>query len=606
MRKLISLSFLTGLLAMLFLVVITSAHASMSSSNSQISKGDRTESEQAGPPWYDEGWHYRKPIVITNNGAALAYYQILIKMDNSNFNFSRAKTDGSDVRFTHSDGTTELRNWIESWDNANHLAYIWVRVPALATGNTTIYIYYNNPQAFAVSSGTTTFDGFDDNWSQFAGAGFTQEEEPRNYQLPGDIYSPFTWSIISGSPDATSGFLSLADGDGIKSTSTYLNNAMGMRAKFSSGNGYEWGGFINGTSGNRSMIGDLPSDASNLFLIDSRDGLETDLLPRIGVDDWHNNYHIYEVRWNLTQCKGDIDHGISTATSTQPAQVPNSRLPVTLYSFTGSNAIFMVDWVYVRQYRDPEPTTSIGSEQGLVKLSINNIDSPDPIRTGRRLTYQITVSNTSVISAPGVVMTDTLPANVQLGPISTSQGICTPGSLILCDLNTINANSTAWVTIIVTPTVDGQITNITAVGSPGFELDLSDNISEQVTLVDSVPPVVNWERPVHSGDPPYFSSGGLVTLEASAIDTGQVAWVEFKLWDHDPLHTGTPHWIIIGRDYSYPYQVQFDINSLVVDEAYQTFVYAADRAGNQSDPYNPLQRIFLGRKIALFLPMIRK
>lgn len=562
--------------------------------------------DQTGPAWYDPAWNYRRPVVITNNGAQLSVYQVLIKLDNGNFNFNLAKIDGTDIRFTYSDGTTELSYWIEKWDKSNHLAYVWVRVPNVATGNNTIFLYYNNSTAGANSNGNATFDSFEDNWSQYTGIEQQSGGQFQIDQVTEGIYTPFSWTTISGSPGAVSGILTLVDGAGIKSTSSYLHRAVGMRAWFSLGNGYEWGGFINASSGQRTMIGDLPSNPSNLFLIDHRDTItETVLLPRVGGNDWHNNYHIYELRWSASQSKADIDHGLSTATSTQPVQVPNISLPVTLYSYSGSNASLLVDWIYVREYRDPEPTFSVGAEQGLVYLSIDDVDAPDPVRSGRRLTYQLTISNTSEINSPGVVVTDTLPAGVQIGSINTSQGNCISGSVVVCDLNTITANSVAWITIDVTPTVDGEMINVASVGSPGYELDLSDNTCEQETLVDSQRPVVNWEAPVHNAGT-YYSSGGLVTLEASAIDNDQVAWVEFKLWDHDPPNNQNPHWIILGRDYTYPYQVQFDTDLLVPYQAYQTFTYAADRAGNQSDPYAPLQRIFLGRRIMTYLPITRK
>ena len=600
MKKINSLSIPIGLLAILFIIIILYPHASEASLGELIMVGDRTKPEQAGPPWYGEAWHYRRAVTISNNGASLSWYQVLIRLDSNNFNFSRAKDDGSDIRFSHSDGTTNLEYWIESWDSENQLAYVWVRVPSLAMGNTNIYLYYNNPEAGLASDGTTTFDSFDDDWNQFTGERFNLGEENQILRSSKGVAGPFEWSTISGTPTASSGILTLIDGTGIKSTSTYLYNAVGMRASFGSGNGYEWGGFINEGSGQQTMVGDLPTDAINLYLIDYRNDYETILLPRVGGYDWHNGYHIYEVRWTTGQSLGDIDHGISTATSTQPSQVPNINLPVTFYSFSGSNATLMVDWVYVRQYRDPEPTFMLGAEQGLVQLSINNTDTPDPLRAGTKLTYQLTISNTSTINAPGVVVTDTLPVNIQIGPISTSQGSCVPGSVILCDLNTIYANSMAWITIIVTPTVDGDITNSAAVGSPGYELDLSDNTSEQGTIVDSEPPVVNWERPVQNGSI-YYTFGGLIRLEASATDNDQVARIEFRLWDH----IGND-WISVGTDDTYPYQVLFNSDILVVNQIYQMFVRGTDRAGNQSNPYDPLQVIYIERKYPVYLPLMNK
>jgi uncharacterized repeat protein (TIGR01451 family) len=260
----------------------------------------------------------------------------------------------------------------------------------------------------------------------------------------------------------------------------------------------------------------------------------------------------------------------------------------------------MVDWVYVRQYRDPEPTFTVGAEQGLVELSINIADTPDPLRPGAQLTYQLTIFNSSSIKAPGVVVTDTLPGNIQIGSITPSQGSCASGSVILCDLEDIHANSMASITIIVTPDGDGLITNTAVVGSTGYELDLSDNSRDVVTWVESIPPVVNWEKPVKSGET-YFALRGSITLEASATDNDQVAWVEFKMWDPIGLK-----WISIGTDNSYPYQVLLNSDILVVNQIYQTFVVGVDRAGNQSDPYNPLQRIFIERRLPVFLPLLRK
>lgn len=597
MKKIISLTIPIGFLAILLTMVITHAPETTAAAANRMTLVENAEPEQSGPPWYDAAWHYRRPVSISNNGASLPYYQVLITLDSSNFNFSHAQTDGSDIRFTHSDGTTELKYWIESWDSANQLAYLWVRVPSLGE-NTNIYLYYFNPDVTPVSDGTTTFDNFEDDWSDFIGGMLNQGEETQTLRLPIEVNSIFEWDIFSGSPSATSGILSLKNGDGIKSTSVYQYKAVGIRANFGLGNGYEWGGFIDEDSGQRTMIGDLPSYPDNLFLINYVNGLDTVLLPRVGGNDWHGEYHVYEVRWNSGQSVGDIDHGLATVSSL--SQVPNTNLPITLYSQIDSNATLMVDWVYVRQYRDPEPTNHVGAEQGLVELSITNTDLPDPIQAGVKLTYLLTISNTSSISAPGVLVTDTLPVSVQIGTVSSSQGYCEPGYILFCDLNIIPANSMASVTINVTPTLDGEITNFAMVGSPGYELDLSDNSDEQKTLVDSVPPEVNWERPVQNGQL-YYTFGNWVTLEASATDNDQVAWVEFRLWDHIGLK-----WISIGTDGTYPYQVPFNSSILVVNQTYQMFVVAGDRAGNQSNPYDPLQVIYIERRLPVYLPMMRK
>lgn len=515
MKKIIRLTIPFIILAVLF--VFSSAQAARVAESTTNTTGQGEKPEQAGPPWYDQAWHYRSEVIISNEGDLLSYYQVLVRLDESNFNFDLAELDGSDVRFTHSDGTTELKFWIESWDNLEQLAYVWVRVPSLATGNTNIYLYYNNPDANPASDGASTFDGFEDDWSEFTSGGYHQGEIAQTDQTPEGIYSPFTWSVISGSPEASAGILSLADGDGIRSNSTYQYNAVGMQANFGSGNGYERAGFLNISTEQQTMIGDLPSDANNLYLIDKRSAFEYILLPRDNGEDWHNVYHIYEVRWNSDQCIGDIDHGLSTVGSSLPSQVPNIYLPVTLYSFQGSNATLMVDWVYVRQYRYPEPSISLGSEQGLVDLAISQEDFPDPVYAGEALTYQLTINNNSDLDAPSVVVTDTLPGQSLFALAESSQGNCTlENSLVLCNLETMNAQSSASITVVVTTTIDGLITNLTTVGSPGYDYNMGNNFADATTtVIPSADLVIAIE-----GDPEVLLPGEMLTYSIIVSNQG--------------------------------------------------------------------------------------
>ena len=489
MKKILSLTIPPGLVVILFIIILSYVPAA-ASAGSPTSVGEKNRTEQGGPPWFDEAWHYRRAVVISNGGTSLSYYQVLIKLDINNFVFSRAKPDGTDIRFTHSDGTTELKFWIESWDNLNRLAYVWVRVPSVSPGDTTIYLYYGNPEASSAGDGNSTFDSFDDDW-MFDREGSNPSVEPPIHQTTDEVYSPFDWQVISGTPEVIAGMLNLADGTGIKSTSSYQYRAVGMRANYSLNSTDEWIGFINGTSGQRTLISDNKTgNVDDIYLLDTVNGSDFDyiVLPKLDEENWHGNYHVYELRWELGQSRGDIDHGASSASSNLPGLVPNVSLPVTLYNDTDSGGTLQVDWVYVRQYRYPEPTSSVEGEQGLVELSIKDIDYPDPVRKDEKLTYQLTIANSSSINAPGVVVTDTLPGNVQIGSIIPSQGSCEPGSVVLCDLNIISANTAATITIVVTPTVEGVITNTVAVGSQGYELDLSDNSSIESTIVEFYAP----------------------------------------------------------------------------------------------------------------------
>jgi hypothetical protein len=51
---------------------------------------------------------------------------------------------------------TELPYWVESW-NPEGESRVWVRVPSIPPGESTIYLYYGNPGAISAESGDATF-----------------------------------------------------------------------------------------------------------------------------------------------------------------------------------------------------------------------------------------------------------------------------------------------------------------------------------------------------------------------------------------------------------------------------------------------------------------
>ncbi|MBK7212905.1 MAG: hypothetical protein IPH88_06340 [Bacteroidales bacterium] len=65
-------------------------------------------SETKAQTWYDANWLYRTPVSVANSGAStLTDYQVKISLPPT-FDYSHANTDGSDLRLTLSDGTTEI------------------------------------------------------------------------------------------------------------------------------------------------------------------------------------------------------------------------------------------------------------------------------------------------------------------------------------------------------------------------------------------------------------------------------------------------------------------------------------------------------------------
>ena len=87
-----------------------------------------------------------------------ADYQIKIEIDKDNFDYSRAKANGDDIRF-HTKGGNKLYYWIESWDPQG-MSVIWVKIPSAGTSE--LYMSYGDATANSESDGEKTFDLFDD------------------------------------------------------------------------------------------------------------------------------------------------------------------------------------------------------------------------------------------------------------------------------------------------------------------------------------------------------------------------------------------------------------------------------------------------------------
>ena len=106
--------------------------------------GGKTQKVSAA--WWDEMWHYRKAISLTNSGANQTNTQIklLTNYDLSSLvSSNKLQADLDDLRFTDINGNL-MKFWIE--DSTNNSADIWVVVPSLVS-QTTILMYYGNSTA---------------------------------------------------------------------------------------------------------------------------------------------------------------------------------------------------------------------------------------------------------------------------------------------------------------------------------------------------------------------------------------------------------------------------------------------------------------------------
>ncbi len=120
--------------------------------------------------------------------------------------------------------------------------------------------------------------------------------------------------------------------------------------------------------------------------------------------------------------------------------------------------------------------------QGDADLSVDTSDSVDPVRVGRRPIYTVVVANDGPSAATEVILTDTLPRTVRVGPITTTAGTCTGGArVVTCSLGTIESGDSVTVTIRVTPNRPGELSNTATVNATQTDPDPSDNTNTEHT-----------------------------------------------------------------------------------------------------------------------------
>lgn len=286
--------------------------------------------------WYSQNWKFRRPAAINNSCGTLTDYQVLITLDNT-FDFTKPKSDGSDIRVTNINGTSLIPYWIETWDVAAKLARIWIKMPSIPTGGTTAYLYYGNPAAPSLSNGNSTFILFDDTWDS-------------------------NWWTKTGSPAVNNGIISFSYGQSIQSPpgNTFLpGNALGIKANFKGSNtGYKWAGFIDGDNSPFTVLEVDPTNTAIFILANqTSDGKNTKSLGTI-----NDAFHVYELGWLSDETIAYADHS-ATPVASIAATVPTSPLPIGFNNYSDATYALDVDWIYLRKFGSCTPSALIGNEQ---------------------------------------------------------------------------------------------------------------------------------------------------------------------------------------------------------------------------------------------------
>ena len=138
----------------------------------------------------------------------------------------------------------------------------------------------------------------------------------------------------------------------------------------------------------------------------------------------------------------------------------------------------------------PTPTpsataTPTPSEGPHADIGVTIADAPDPVQVGQNLTYTITVSVTALNfqGAGNVTMNEVVPASANFVSVTPSQGTCAGTSDITCHLGDFANSGTATVTLVVTPTVAGQLNNSATVTAFAADPNPANNFFMTSTTV---------------------------------------------------------------------------------------------------------------------------
>jgi uncharacterized repeat protein (TIGR01451 family) len=169
----------------------------------------------------------------------------------------------------------------------------------------------------------------------------------------------------------------------------------------------------------------------------------------------------------------------STAVTTDFAL--NGAMPYGTYSLTVvANGIASLPWTFIG-----------GTVGPVADLVVSNTGVTTGTE-GDTITYSLTVTNNGPYSAPNVVLTDVLGANLSYGSSTKSQGSSSrSGSTLTFNFGSLGVGQTVTATVTAQAIDSGNLTNTATVASSIAEANASSNVATATTAVADAPIVVS-------------------------------------------------------------------------------------------------------------------
>jgi Domain of unknown function (DUF2341)/Bacterial Ig domain len=299
-------------------------------------------------------FQHMQPIILNNSGSAISDYQVNLIINTTSLILAgKMNSSCSDLRFTNStsyntqDWTTSYKYWIESGCNTT-ATRIWVNVPSISNGTSTIFTYYGNISAVSGTNGNATFEFFDDfigssvdtsKWTVDGAGGLSvSSSEAVMVQAGGKIRSVKTLSqpfIIETKLRSLIG----TTGQGFSAIGTWASTSSGYGLQAYGTPGGSMYRFNNGAWG---AITSYTVDANPRIyrMTAANAAVNLSILPlNRSTVEWTYS-EAYAVSSQQIRVGQRYDNGGTT-------EAQDERW----------------DWVLVRKYASPEPAASFGTEQ---------------------------------------------------------------------------------------------------------------------------------------------------------------------------------------------------------------------------------------------------
>ncbi len=156
--------------------------------------------------------------------------------------------------------------------------------------------------------------------------------------------------------------------------------------------------------------------------------------------------------------------------------------------------------------------------------------APSSVTLGQQVTYSLTVTNQGTAAGTGVSLTDTLPSGVTF--VSATGGVAPVNGVLTFALGSLDAKADASVTIVVTPTAAGPLSDTAAASMDQTDPTPADN---SVTLPTTVAAVAGTADLALSGNvPSSVTLGNTVTYTLTVTNQGTATATGVTLTDTLP------------------------------------------------------------------------